>query len=414
MSRRRGQNGYLEKSGHWWVVRFWADVPGQTKRVHRRERVCPIKGPGAKNKSERERAAKEIIAASRVDTIEHFEKVVRNCSRITFREQGQAMISNAQQRSKPPRESTIIFWQTCLKRLNPLIGDLPLEEIRNGTLKKVVEDLRSDSSKSYAAQTIQNTIALAKKVVKSAVDQDGNQLFPRSWNNAFIDAPCVEKDEQNTPCFDSATMNALAAIPLQREGLLYALAGATGMRIGELLGIEIDKHISTDFRTISVVQQIYLGKKIDRLKTMSGRRLVDLHPEMAERLRQFIGDRTEGYLFCGPTGNPLSYTCASGNLSADLLVVGYRRPTGVIEGAGFHAFRRFRVTHLRGRARCPERLLKFWLGHAEDSMGDRYDKTWEDRDFRLHWAELAGFGFQLPPVEPIVPKEDLTTRVTGS
>ena len=33
MSRRRGQNGHIEKSGRWYVVRFWMDVAGQEKRV---------------------------------------------------------------------------------------------------------------------------------------------------------------------------------------------------------------------------------------------------------------------------------------------------------------------------------------------------------------------------------------------
>src|SRR5208283_310983 len=33
MDRRRGQNGHIEESGRWFVVRFWKDVPGQEKRA---------------------------------------------------------------------------------------------------------------------------------------------------------------------------------------------------------------------------------------------------------------------------------------------------------------------------------------------------------------------------------------------
>lgn len=57
MSRRTGQNGHLEKSGKWWVVRWWMDVPGQEERVLRRARVCPISGPGSLSESARTRAA---------------------------------------------------------------------------------------------------------------------------------------------------------------------------------------------------------------------------------------------------------------------------------------------------------------------------------------------------------------------
>ena len=42
--------------------------------------------------------------------------------------------------------------------------------------------------------------------------------------------------------------------------MVFILCGATGLRIGEALGIEIDKHISPDFLTISVKQKVRHGK----------------------------------------------------------------------------------------------------------------------------------------------------------
>ena len=42
--------------------------------MQRRERICPISGPGLLTRPEIERRAKEIIAASGADTVEHFEK----------------------------------------------------------------------------------------------------------------------------------------------------------------------------------------------------------------------------------------------------------------------------------------------------------------------------------------------------
>ena len=83
----------------------------------------------------------------------------------------------------------------------------------------------------------------------------------------------------------------------------------------------------------------------------------------------------------------------------DLHGIGY---TGTYK-AGNHAFRRFRNTHLRNRTACPEGLVKFWMGHADESMGDLYDKIKEDVAFRKEWAEKCGFGFNLPSVVPNVP-----------
>ena len=71
--------------------------------------------------------------------------------------------------------------------------------------------------------------------------------------------------------------------------------------------------------------------------------------------------------------------------------------------AGNHAFRRFRNTYLRNYTQCTEGVRNFWMGHADESMGDLYDKIKEDVAFRRNLAELCGFGFKLPSVVPNVP-----------
>jgi hypothetical protein len=81
------------------------------------------------------------------------------------------------------------------------------------------------------------------------------------------------------------------------------------------------------------------------------------------------------------------------------------------EKCGFHAFRRYRVTHLR-KQRVPEDLLRFWIGHADESVTDGYSKMKADVEFRSFTAEQAGLGFRMPtvasrlPVAPIAPKWD--------
>lgn len=65
-----------------------------------------------------------------------------------------------------------------------------------------------------------------------------------------------------------------------------------------------------------------------------------------------------------------------------------------IDKAGFHAFRRFRATHLR-TMNVPEEIVRFWLGHADKTITDRYSKMAEDTDNRRKWSELAGLGFEV-------------------
>jgi hypothetical protein len=49
--------------------------------------------------------------------------------------------------------------------------------------------------------------------------------------------------------------------------MLYVLGPATGMRIAELLAVEIDKHISPDCTMIIVRQQVNGCKTVQYLKT---------------------------------------------------------------------------------------------------------------------------------------------------
>src|SRR5215472_13134486 len=95
LSRRTGQDGHIEQSGRWFVVRFWKDIPGQEKRMHVRERVCPISGPGLLSKSERKRKAREIIQASGADSTEYFNSIVKREAGVTFREQSETWLQQS-------------------------------------------------------------------------------------------------------------------------------------------------------------------------------------------------------------------------------------------------------------------------------------------------------------------------------
>jgi integrase len=79
------------------------------------------------------------------------------------------------------------------------------------------------------------------------------------------------------------------------------------------------------------------------------------------------------------------------------------------EKCGFHAFRRFRITHLR-KQRVMEVLLRIWVGHSTEGITDKYTVESLKRDvaYRKVTAEQAGLGFALPlaarlPVARIAP-----------
>ena len=59
-----------------------------------------------------------------------------------------------------------------------------------------------------------------------------------------------------TPSFSADVMTGLARWKKPRERMIFVLCGAAGLRIGEVLGIEIDKHIAPDFLTLYLKQSL--------------------------------------------------------------------------------------------------------------------------------------------------------------
>lgn len=260
-------------------------------------------------------------------------------------------------------------------------------------------------SDKLSLKSITSYIGVVKQVVASAVNAEGEELYSRKWNPEFMDMPVVDKSEQNTPAFTAEVMAGLARWKNVTVRLIFILCGAAGLRIGEALGIDIAKHISLDFRTITIKQKARNCKIEDRVKTDASYRKVDLHPSVAALLKAFVGDRKTGLLFASKNGKPLSLSnILKRHLHPALKALHYVNPHTEDHRAGSHAFRRFLNTYLRNRTNFSVGLYQYWLAHADASMSDLYDKIKEDDAFRLEWAEKCGIGFELPSIVPIVPR----------
>jgi len=129
------------------------------------------------------------------------------------------------------------------KWLNPQIGDIPLSEVNNAALKGLVATM---SEGGLPAKTIDNYALVVKMVVASAVDKEGEEIYPRKWNPDFIDMPLVLKAKQNTPCFSPEVMSGLAAWKYERERMVLVLRffeSMTQTQIAERVGIS-QMHVS--------------------------------------------------------------------------------------------------------------------------------------------------------------------------
>jgi hypothetical protein len=192
LSRRTGQDGHIEKSGSWFVVKFWKDIRGQDNRLHVRERVCPISGPGLLSKSERKRRAREIIQASGVDSAERFKEVVKQDAGMTFPEQSELWLQHSLSRKRQPIRATSgeDIQRAVDEWILPELGDLPLfETAKYPPMRRLLEKM----SGGLSPKTVNTYFRIAAAVVASAEDEDGNVLYPRKWDPEKLDLPLVSR-----------------------------------------------------------------------------------------------------------------------------------------------------------------------------------------------------------------------------
>jgi hypothetical protein len=241
-----------------------------------------------------------------------------------------------------------------------------------------------------SAASIRDYVNIVKGVVASAININGEELFPRKWNEEFIDAPLVKNQRQ--PSTNSEGINTILNASTGRYRMLYALlAGCGPLRAGEALGLEIGKHISEDCRTLYVQQKAKRGVIQPYLKTKNGTREVDLCSVLAKQLIGFIGKRTSGLLFQTASGAQM---LQSNTLRDSLHPILEKLEH---EKGGFNIFRRFRMTHAE-KSDCPDVLKHFWSGHAPKHVSERYVKLLTDREFRLECSERIGLGFSVGPL----------------
>ena len=62
---------------------------------------------------------------------------------------------------------------------------------------------------------------------------------------------------------------------------------------------------------------------------------------------------------------------------------------------GWHVFRHFRNTWLRGRT-CQEDIKNFWMGHKPRTLSELYSHLFEEVEIRLAESAQMGVGFDIP------------------
>ena len=366
------------------------DVEGQEKRINMNEKVAPVvfdrNGEPKLPSAEVERKAREIVEKSGANSEQRFNHVV--LGEVSFRDQAKVYLRWATTRDRKPIKDESSLEAALNKWILPAIGNIPLSNVNNITVKPLVDKMK----KTLSARTVNTYVEYIKQVVASLRDgETGEPIQRRKWDSAVMDLPIVNLKEQRRPALKAKTVNQLTKESEGEEQALYVLLAATGMRISEALALEA-KHLVNNGRTIEVRQQVHRRKPVivRYLKTDAACRDIDLSKEVAEYLQAFINDRN-GLLFATRNGTPYLHNNLEDRwLTTRLTTMGLDE-----KGMGFHAFRRFRKTWLRGR-RCQEDINNFWMGHKPKTMSELYSRMDAELEQRLEEVESVGVGFEIP------------------
>jgi integrase len=356
--------------------KFWQDLPGSSERKRR-----TISLGVCRTQSIARQRLREFLEREGVNSKEAYHE--NTAPAVTFRQQADWWIASLQGRKRRPvKPATISGWRDALNAwLLPNLGEKLLADVSNKAVRDLVEKM---SIAGLSAKTIVNYVQVVKLVVASAVNEEGEQVYPRTWNHDFIQLPMVRKDKQYRPTVTDAELAAILSSTKKRKHvMLFSLLAATGLRVGEALALR-----STDFgpdcRVLHVSRSVWRGNEQEP-KTSNAVRVVDIPEVFASKLREYVGS-INGLVFATADGKTLQ--------QRNVLRVLHRA-----KHVGFHAFRRFRLTWLRKNG-VPKDLERYWMGHAPEEVGDLYSKLKDDVSFRQEWAERAGLGFELVHVGP--------------
>ena len=206
----------------------------------------------------------------------------------TFKEQALIWLERCENRQrKPIKPATLRNWKSYLNvHILPVLQNVPLPDVTNQAVKNFVAGIER------SPKTIDNIVQVIKQVKSSAVNEHGDEIYPTKWNHDFIDMPRISAREQHRPSFTGEQVSAIIKAASRRTQMIAILFAASGLRAGELFGLEV-RHF--DGRAVKVEQEVWNGI-VQAPKTDNAYRTVELDP-LVVRLLKSLSAVDEGYIF---------------------------------------------------------------------------------------------------------------------
>ena len=346
MSKRSGQSGSVSLVGSKWYGRYRRDVPGKEKREHP---LVVLGDKSSMTEPEARRKLMDIIEAEGVNKPQHLERALKPV--VTF-----SSIADAWETKRLPllhNSSQVITLGRLKKHVRPFFGNMTIEEIRTGTVN---DWIRSLTAKKLEPKTIHNLWKDFRAVVnwhRKQMDEPKVTWYP--------DLPALPDEEQRW--FTQEEIRQLVDAATGQYRVLFHLAGFTGLRSGELVGLRVED-LKLEQGVIEVRSAVWNGIEGDT-KTKSGKRNVFIDSATIRMLRDFLAGRRTGRLFQSRLGTPLENRDICRRVLAPLC-----EKLGIKPG-GMHAFRHGRVSHMQA-SMMPGDFVKNQIGHSDLRITSNY------------------------------------------
>lgn len=183
------------------------------------------------------------------------------------------------------------YVQTIEKYINPMIGSIKLSDLKVMHIEKFIRDLKKvkvNTNKIISPTSVQSYYGILRSALNKAVKL---QLINNSPCK-FVDTPKRAKFKANVLTIDELKLIYQKVDSNSYEDYIFRLAlditSETGLRRGELCGLDIDKHIDIEKQTLKVRQALIRVKNTyvlsHKLKTDSSYRTLPISSGLCAKI----------------------------------------------------------------------------------------------------------------------------------
>ena len=294
MARRRYQTGRLYVSGKrspQWVGRYREDIiepDGTIRRVERSVRLGLVRD--LKTRKNAQRALEPLLA--KVNAVDYRPGRIASLDEFSDLWEKQVL----QQQKPSSRKAAESHLRTYIR---PWLGKVRLEELGVQRQQAFVNQL----SKRVSRKTVLNVLATLSSILHTAKRWG---YCSQTVNIGDLALPTEEIREQ-APCFKAEQVKQILATASEPYRTMFAIAAMTGLRAGEVLGLQRDD-VDLDGKLLHVRRSAWCGQ-LQSVKTRSSQAPVAMPLILAQILREYLANwklNPQGFLFVTRNGRPPS------------------------------------------------------------------------------------------------------------